>query len=678
MQPRFPALRRLIPWVLGTTLAVLALLAITRIVLLRDRIWTDVRNSAEEDLRNHVDSWESRFLARMDTWLANVADRSDSPEQVQAQLREQSPWVESIAVWRPARITRPGPDGSTQATMIFPVPRAAGDQGWVINHPCLGAAARLPYDTPPREIADAYLAGCIDAPAAVRLEASIEASTLLERAGRMREALDALDATTLPRNLSLETGLIRSIPAGRLVAHRSRRAELLMAMGEEEQAMKLYYETGEQIADLDAPDAEGLETWRWALLDELRQHDRPVQRQRLERRFNALDRRIRALREIRTQVLPEAVDLASSEPRLIRDQYADQPYLLYYGIVESASGERLGVAIQLDQSAVLNDFLNDRPSHRDDYVIVDASGTWVLGTRHKSMQLAVQVPFSRTLTHLRVGIHSEALEAKASNLAEQWVIPLIVTTILLIIGFFALSFQIAAQRRLSELLARQREFTTRVTHELKTPIAGIKVMAENLEIGAFRGDAGRERMARRIVEEADRLTSRIDEVLAATRERTLPEKETFDLDEVLFELIEVWAPRMDQQGVAIELDLDEAPEVHGDREAVRDAIGCLLDNALKYRDPDKEQPEIWVGLHTEGRDAVITVKDNGLGVPPRQRSRIFEQFARVEGPNRGLSGGHGLGLAQVAATAKAHHGNVVCTDGVDGGAKFTLRLRGVK
>ena len=677
MRLRLPVLRRLTPWVLGVTLAILAILGLTRIFFLREQLSTQVRRQAEERLQERVAAWEEEFLDRLETWLTTAAERHDAPRGVQAQLRDQAGWIESIYLWRPARATRREPVGRTPARMIFPTRTLGVDRSVVATHPCIRGAKRLQYgDAAPLDVADAYVAGCADAADPVRLEASIEAASVLDNAGLPGRALTALDAFASADELSVEAGLSRGIPADRVVAPRNRRAELLMELGQEERAISLYFETGEQLAELDAPDAEGLETWRWSLLDEMRRHGRPVLRQQLELRFQALDRRLRAWREVENQLLPEADDLASAESQLIRDQYADRPFLLYYGIVTISSGERIGAALQLDQRRVLADFLARAGGLEGDLVITEPDGTWVLGGRRREGRLALQIPFARTLTHLRVNLHQDALDRRAASMADQWIIPLAVTILILIIGFFALLAQITASRRLAEHLARQKEFTTRVTHELKTPLAGIRVMAENLEIGAFKDDITRARMAARIVEEADRLTSRIDEVLAVTREKTLPAPETFDLEEIVYELIDTWGPRMEQHGVAFEADLDEAPPVHGDPQAVRDAIGCLLDNALKYRDPESPTPRVWLELGQKGPDAVVRVTDNGLGVPPGMRRTIFERFVRVEGPNRGVAGGHGLGLAQVAETARRHGGAVHCEEGVEGGARFVLRLAG--
>jgi len=691
--PARPVLRRLIPWILGSTLVVLAVLAITRILWLREQVYTRAQAQLEARLEEQVQAWEDGFLDSLSAWLDLVAERADNAPSVQDKLRsDASGYLESVYIWVPAR--RITPDGRVrEARMVFPRPHGFEDPQAMANHPCMVDARLLQYsEATPREVADAYLTGCASAPPAARVDAALSAAAVLAGQQRWNEALGALDAYAssdrdgdgeadggLSADMTLRQAVEMGIPADRAVVFHSQRAALHMNRGlpgDEDRALNLYYQTGMQLAELDAPDAIGLENNRWALLDELQRHDRDRLHQRLAIAFEGLERRLRAYREITSQVLPEPPGRTSSEPRLIRDQYAERPYLLYYNTVRTSSGEWLGVALQLDQQMVLNDFLATATELRRDLAITDAGGTWLLGARRQPRDLAIQVPFPRTLTHLRVGMYPDAIERSADRNDEQWILPLILVTILVIIAFFALSAQISAQRRLRELLDRQREFTTRVTHELKTPIAGIKVMAETLELGAFKGDAGREAAARRIIDEADRLTSRIDEVLSSTRERKIPDPVVFDVEELLYELIDVWGPRMEQHGVRLEADLDLAPEIKGDPEAVRDAVGCLLDNALKYRDPDKDTPRVVLTLAGDDHQAVVSVADNGLGVPAKMREKIFDRFVRVEGPNRGLSGGHGLGLAQVAATARAHGGSITCTEGIDGGARFVLELRG--
>lgn len=681
---RSAVIRRLAPWILGGTFVVLALVAITRSIALREQMMVQALDQISDRLDDEVRRWEDDFLSVQQNWLETIAERSDSPAAVQERIRSTLNYVDAVYLFRPAQPTSSdqGPSRVTPATMIFPKPHPVTSAQEVASHPCLADARKVQYaGASPEQAASAYLAGCRDTDPATRLDAGSAAAAILVREGLYDDALGALDATGVSPDLTLAAGLDLGIAADRTIVYRNQRAAIRMQrgqIGDEEAAINLYYETGQQIAELDAPDAIGLETWQWTLLDELREHNRDRLLGRLEIAFRGLDRRIRAYREITSQILPQTATLASEEPRLIRDQYDEQPFLLYYGVRETSTGERVGVAIQLNEQRVLNDFLNNTDDLSTDLSITDASGSWVLGERQPGRALSVKVPFSRTLTHLRVGVFPDAVQRRAQNLDERWFLPLVVIVLVLIIGIFALSAQVRAQRRLADLLARQREFTTRVTHELKTPLAGIKVMAETLEIGAFRGEAGRQDAARRIVAEADRLTARIDEVLTVTREPSLPDPEVFDVEDVLYELIDIWGPRLEQHGVLLVADLDDAPQVKGDPKAVRDAVGCLLDNALKYRDPERDDPGIIMSLGREGRVAVVSVSDNGLGVPPQMRKKVFDRFVRVEGDNRGLSGGHGLGLAQVAQTAERHGGSVVCEESDEGGARFVLRLKGLK
>ncbi|TVQ93136.1 MAG: sensor histidine kinase [Deltaproteobacteria bacterium] len=674
----YQKVRKFMPWVQGLTLVVLAVVGIAQFVSLRDQLYQGVRRQAEDRLEERVRNWEEQLLDRLRAALNSAAEQVEHPEAALENIQDQLFYVESMVLWEPARAGPRADASRSRSQILYPRAKQRSDRLFAREHPCIAKAQQLQFlaGAGPAAVAEAYLTECAEASLSVRIEASIEAARVLERAGQSAEARRALESTPLPPDMTLRQGLELGLLADRMIVHRTRRAELLMIEGQEEASIDLYYSTGRELADLEAPDAIGLDTWRWALLDELRTHGRLAKEQRLTMAFEGLDRRIRAYNEVRLQLAPEPVALTSREPRLIRDQYVDRSYLIYYGIVETAGGTHVGVALQLDAQAVLSNFLATSLRDRDHMVILNASGQWEMGKRFPESEVVVQVPFSRTLTHLRVGLYDNALQARIASLQTQWLVPLTFTAVVLLVGIAALSIQITYARSREELLKRQRELTTRVTHELKTPLAGIKVMAENLELGAFQGDRGRRDMAQRIVEETDRLTQRIDELLNFSKKRTLPAPELFDVEELVFELVDIWGPRMEQHGVQLEADVDEAPQVNGDPRAVRDAIGSLLDNALKYRDPSKPTCRVSLELTQDGRDAVIRVTDNGLGVPPAMRKKVFERFVRIEGPNRGTSGGHGLGLSQVAATAARHRGTVSCTDGTDGGSTFTLRLRG--
>ena len=285
----------------------------------------------------------------------------------------------------------------------------------------------------------------------------------------------------------------------------------------------------------------------------------------------------------------------------------------------------------------------------------------------------VEVAFPHLLHHMRAGFSSSAVPT-VGQARSAFALRLAPFAVAIGIGVAALLALMRADRQQEMLLQRQRDFVARVSHELKTPLAGIRVMAESLEIGAFRGEAQRELFAHRIVQETDRLTARVNEVIKAA---TRPEDDvrvSADIDALISELVIAWRPRFEAVGASLFVEPAAMGTMVVMPVLVHDALNNLLDNALKYRKSDRGG-QVWFRTSLRGRWAVFEVEDDGIGVPSGQRKSIFERFRRVEGGGRGKAGGHGLGLSFVADTARLHDGKVECADGVAGGARFTLRIR---
>ncbi|MBT3223549.1 MAG: HAMP domain-containing histidine kinase, partial [Proteobacteria bacterium] len=482
-------------------------------------------------------------------------------------------------------------------------------------------------------------------------------------------ALRALDVHGVSDDLLIVDALHLDISPYRMVIHRTQKAGTMRDLGRIDEAMELYHQTGLEVTALDGPEAQQqiLQFVHWPIISELARHHRAEEANELRRMLLQAQRRVAAFHEIAERMLPlNAAGSASSAPEFIYDQYGDPPFLLFYNLIPA---EGLGVALQLDQPSLVRDFLASMRRLRKHLVILDTSGNHVAGPKTSS-EIALSVPFSRTLSHLRVGLYQEAIDERLES-DDLWLVPLIITAFCVFLGFGAISSQLRASRQQQLLLARQREFTTRVTHELKTPLAGIRLMAENLELGAYKTDEQVKRMAVSIVDEADRLTSRVEKILATSRDRHIPGLKPFDPEEACLDAVEMWGPRMETSGVQLHADLQVTDEVLGDSGAIRDAIGCLLDNALKYKKEGVDS-QVWLNLEQRDQLVVIEVIDNGLGVPKAMREQVFGRFVRVEGPNRGKSGGHGLGLFQVAQTIEAHKGTIECGDGTDGGARFSI------
>ncbi len=663
---RPPLARRALPWVLGAAFLVAILIAIYSMIGMRELAIDHERDRLQAFVVDQIASWEDALLNDLGDQLEAAALVPEQARLRQARLRKTRPWFNSLYLWRiPDERDRSG-------WMLFPPPATVDRHEDVNSRPCIRHANDMLLASVDRvRVAQELSLGCRNEGLLVRTHAAIQAAYMLSDAGQPAEALAALEWAKMPQGSLLDAAK-RGMPPYRVAVFRYAYAELLLELGKTDRALDLLTTLGLQITELDAPDLAAplqlLMLGEQGILKLLERNGRSEDAARMLALTQRAERRLVALREVHAQLLSRPSD-PDAPPRWIRDQYSDTPFLLYFGW----HGD-LGVALQLEQQSLIANFLKTRMrAYRQHVTITDTKGTWVAGAR-RGGDFAASAPFSRTLSHLNVGIRHTALDATVGTINEQWMVPTVIIVVCAALGLTLIVQMARLTHRQYELLNRQRAFTTRVTHELKTPLAGIRLMAENLEVGAFRGDAQRREMARRIVEEADRLKARVDEVLAVAREHSIPSPEPFDPEEAILNAIDLWGPRLETAGVKLHGDLHPTDEILGDGDALRDAVGCLLDNALKYRDPEQAEPQVWLELRQDGKQIEISVADNGLGVPKPMRKAIFQRFVRVEGPNRGKSGGHGLGLNQVREIVEAHSGTIQCVEGVDGGARFVVRL----
>jgi signal transduction histidine kinase len=228
----------------------------------------------------------------------------------------------------------------------------------------------------------------------------------------------------------------------------------------------------------------------------------------------------------------------------------------------------------------------------------------------------------------------------------------------------------------TERLARQRSrFAAAAAHELRTPLAGLRLQAEMLAEGL--GDPSRARAyARSLVLETERLGRVVSNVLDYARlERAalVVHPAPGDLATAVREYHARLLPALEEAGARVELRIEDGvPPVNFDRDALFHILQNLLDNAEKYTRAAADRT-IEVRLAAAGPQAVaLTVADHGAGVPAALRSRIFRPFQGALDPTS--PAGLGLGLALVASLVAAHGGRVDLADTPGGGASFTVTL----
>ncbi len=240
----------------------------------------------------------------------------------------------------------------------------------------------------------------------------------------------------------------------------------------------------------------------------------------------------------------------------------------------------------------------------------------------------------------------------------------------------ATAFGLRYTWRQLELAQLKASFVSNVTHELKTPIALIRLAVETLEMRRVKSPEETETFLRSIGRETLRLQQLVDNILDFARleaGQRIFRFETVDLREVIRDTVETFRPRLEHQGFRVDLDVpEELPPVQGDASALSHCLLNLLDNALKY---SKQGREVRVAAEARADGTVaVSVTDHGIGIAPGDQQRIFEKFVRVETGLVHDVKGTGLGLSLVDQVMRAHGGRVEVVSSPGEGSTFTLVL----
>jgi two-component system, OmpR family, sensor histidine kinase SenX3 len=239
-------------------------------------------------------------------------------------------------------------------------------------------------------------------------------------------------------------------------------------------------------------------------------------------------------------------------------------------------------------------------------------------------------------------------------------------------GAFAFVEDISERRRID---AVRTDFVANISHELKTPVGALAVLAETL-VDESDPDVI-VRLAERLLDEAHRAARTIDDLLELSRIELGDDemREGVDVADVIRCAVERGEALAEQGAIRITvLDIETPGEpllVPGDRRQLISAVGNLVENAVKYSDPDGQ---VQIRSRSEGPWVEFMVADQGVGIPARDLDRIFERFYRVDKARSRGTGGSGLGLSIVRHVATNHGGEVLVSSREGEGSTFVLRI----
>jgi signal transduction histidine kinase len=224
-----------------------------------------------------------------------------------------------------------------------------------------------------------------------------------------------------------------------------------------------------------------------------------------------------------------------------------------------------------------------------------------------------------------------------------------------------------------EMAQLRADLVTHVSHDLKTPVSLIRMFAETLEMGRITDEAKRHEYYKIITQESERLSHLIDNFLDFSRIDVAKGRYQFQPCEVaplVVQTLDAFQYQLDRLGFKVNLDIQpDMPDVTLDPHAFRQALGNLLDNAIKY---SQDRKVIRVEAMVWQDELRCSVADQGIGIDPTETARVFEKFYRVARSEAQSPRGSGIGLTVVRHIAEAHGGKVVVESTHGEGSTFTL------
>ena len=291
--------------------------------------------------------------------------------------------------------------------------------------------------------------------------------------------------------------------------------------------------------------------------------------------------------------------------------------------------------------------------------VIDEEGRIVFGPPIKGGGFTVGRPFPTTLYNWRLQVGLTSAEELGQKVERQRVLEIGMVLFAAIVAITGVAIVVIAAVKERRLAALKSDFVANVSHELKTPLALVRMFGEMLLEGRVPSEDKRKQYLQIIVSESERLTALIENVLdfaKVERGKAAYEFASGQVEEVVARAVDVFRYRAEREGMDVRLRIEEGlPPASIDDRAVELAVINLLDNAFKYA---KEGGRIDVDVTRAARLVRVRVSDRGPGIDPEDRARIFERFVRGRTSAETRVRGSGIGLSLVKHIAESHGGSI--------------------
>ncbi len=352
------------------------------------------------------------------------------------------------------------------------------------------------------------------------------------------------------------------------------------------------------------------------------------------------------------------------ELRHLHHTYRGQSYLVSYWQRIHESRKYLMIAWH-DVGRIVRELMPTlfaESTHQPRASVVDEEGRVIFGRTLGNGAYTVGVRFPTTLYGWQVMVSpgkGEELAARVENRRLLEIVMVLLSCVVIVLGVAAISVFAERERRMS---AVKSEFVANVSHELKTPLALIRMFAEMLQTGRVASEEKRREYLDIVVSESERLTALIENVLDFARVEKGRQSYDFakgNVGSAVTNSCTLYRVRAEREGRPIRASIEaDLPDTWFDERAIQLAVMNLIDNALKYA---HGADHIDVTLAREGTSLVVRVRDNGEGIDEDEPERLFERFfrgvSRLRNPSGGPIRGTGIGLALVKHVAKSHGGD---------------------